>query len=175
MHQAITELVAEHDAILAALRLLERLAAHAQRHGHAAGETDELLGFFREFLDRCHHGKEETLLFPAMLAAGLASHGGFVAELHAEHVEGRARLAALAQAATPAAFAAAVADYAALLRAHIDKENAVFFPMAERLLGAATLAELQRGFAAHERQVLGAGRHAELHALLQRLQARYPA
>lgn len=177
MHQAIADLTHEHDAILSALRILERMAAQAQRGGLAAGDLARFLRFLHEFVDRCHHGKEEGLLFPAMLAAGLAEHGGFVDELLAEHAQGRALIRAMEDAGTPVidapAFASAAAAYAEHLRAHIDKENAVFFPMAERLLDAAVMAELQRGFAEHELRVMGPGRHEQLHALLHRLKAQY--
>ncbi len=177
MSQIISDLTHEHDAILSALRILEGMAERAQRNQLAPGDLAEFLGFLREFVDQCHHGKEEGLLFPAMARAGLAEHGGFIDELHAEHVQGRALVQAMAQAGTPtinaAEFAAAATAYAEHLRAHIAKENDVLFPMVERLLDAPILTALQQGFAAHEEKVIGAGRHEQLHALLHQLQAKY--
>jgi hemerythrin-like domain-containing protein len=179
MSQIISDLTHEHDAILAALRILERMAERAQRKQLAPGDLAEFLGFLREFVDQCHHGKEEGLLFPAMTRAGLAEHGGFIDELLAEHVQGRALIQAMAQAGTPAInaaeFATAATAYAEHLRAHIAKENDVLFPMAERLLDDPILAALAQGFAEHEERVMGAGRHAQLHALLHQLKAKYLA
>jgi len=177
MSQAIADLRHEHDAILAALQILERMAEQAARGETAATDLTAFLGFLREFVDQCHHGKEEGLLFPAMSHAGLAEHGGFIDELHDEHVQGRALVQAMAQACTPslraADFAAAATAYATHLRAHIAKENDVLFPMAERLFDDASMAALQRGFAEHEEKVMGAGRHEQLHALLHQLKAKY--
>lgn len=177
MSQAIADLRHEHDAILSALRILERMAEQAERGEASAGDLAAFLGFLREFVDRCHHGKEEGLLFPAMTHAGLAEHGGFIDELHAEHVQGRALVQAMEQACTPslraADFAAAATTYAEQLRSHIAKENDVLFPMVERLLDDPILAALQRGFAEHEEQVIGQGRHEQLHALLHQLKAKY--
>ena len=177
MSQIISDLTHEHDAILSALRILERMTERAQRNQLAPDDLAEFLGFLREFVDQCHHGKEEGLLFPAMAKAGLAEHGGFIDELHAEHVQGRALVQAMAQAGTPtinaAAFAAAARAYIEHLRAHIAKENEVLFPMAERLLDDPILAALQQGFAEHEEKVIGAGRHEQLHQLLHQLKAKY--
>lgn len=177
MSQAIADLRHEHAAILAALPLLERLAARA---GSSADAIDlaALLDFLREFVDRCHHGKEEDLLFPAMVKAGLADHGGFIDELRAEHLQGRELLQRLVETSAPLqahAFAATAAAYSAHLRAHIDKENTALFSMAERLLDSPDMAALQQAFAAHEERVIGHGRHERLHALLERLEATYPA
>lgn len=177
MSPAIADLRHEHDAILSALQILERMAEQADRGAIATADLTAFLGFLREFVDRCHHGKEEGLLFPAMTHAGLAEHGGFIDELHAEHVQGRALVQAMEQACTPslraADFAAAATAFAALLRAHIAKENDVLFPMAERLFDDAGMAALYQGFAEHEEKIMGEGRHQQLHALLQQLKAKY--
>lgn len=177
MSLAIADLQHEHDAILSALRVLEHMAERAGRGEPVAADLAAFLDFLGEFVDRCHHGKEEGLLFPAMARAGLAEHGGFIDELHAEHVAGRELVQRMTEACNPglrlAEFAAAAAAYAAHLRAHIAKENDVLFPMAERLLDDAAMAALQRGFAEHEAKVIGEGRHARLHALLHTLRAKY--
>jgi hemerythrin-like domain-containing protein len=34
------------------------------------------LVFLKEFADRCHHGKEEDFLFPALEKAGIKKEGG---------------------------------------------------------------------------------------------------
>lgn len=176
MSQAIADLRHEHEAILSALPLLERLAARASGDAVAAADLAAFLDFLHEFVELCHHGKEGELLFPAMVKAGLAEHGGFVDELLAEHAHGRELLQRLVEASAPLqahAFATAAAAYNAHLRAHIDKENTALLPMAERLLDSPDMAALQQAFAAHEERVIGHGRHARLHALLERLEAKY--
>ena len=177
MSQAIADLRHEHDAILSALQILERMAARAGRGEVAAEDLSGFLDFLREFVDRCHHGKEEGLLFPALVRAGLAEHGGFIDELHAEHAQSRELVRRMASASAPlqaGEFASAAAAYASHLRAHIDKENAALFSMAERLLDAPDMEALARAFAEHEEKVIGQGRHEQLHALLHQLKSRYP-
>ncbi len=180
MSPAIDDLMHEHEAIRSALQILEaferRLAA-----GQAVAEGDiaAFLGFLKEFADKCHHGKEEGILFPALVAAGLPEPGGPVGVMLDEHAQGRRRIAqmedSLAPSIDPVRFSEAARGYRELLQAHIRKENEVLFPMAERLLDAGQLAGLFDRFEAHETQVMGEGRHEQLHALLKDLRARYVA
>ncbi|WP_349617137.1 hemerythrin domain-containing protein [Azotobacter salinestris] len=175
MSQAIDALRHEHDAILSTLQILRRMAERARQGRADAGDIAALLGFLQEFVDRCHHGKEEGLLFPALQHAG--RQGELVGELTAEHEQGRALVAALRQASTPVldaeAFAAAAEAYAVFLERHIDKENDVLFPQAEQALGADELEGLGQAFADFELQAIGPGRHEELHDLLHRWKADY--
>jgi len=103
----------------------------------------DYLEFFRGYADECHHAREERLLFPALVAAGLPARGGPIGCMLEEHDEGRQRLAemaaalALLQAGDRSALTrlrSAGKSYVALLRAHIDKENRVLFVMATDLL-----------------------------------------
>lgn len=175
MSQAIDALRHEHDAILSTLQILRRMAGRARQGSADAGDIAALLGFLQEFVDKCHHGKEEGLLFPALQRTG--RQADLVGELSAEHEQGRALVAALRRASAPVldaeAFGAAAGDYAAFLERHIAKENDVLFPQAEQALGADELAALQQAFAAFELQVIGQGRHEELHDLLHRWKATY--
>ncbi len=73
----------------------------------------------------------------------------------------------------PGPFKAAAQEYARLLRSHIEKENGVLFPAAERALAPGELQELFRKFEEHEQTVMGKGRHEELHEMLKRLKTKY--
>ena len=178
MSQAIDDLMHEHEAILFALKIL---GAFEQRlHAGVATEREDIaafLGFLKEFADKCHHGKEEGILFPAMVAAGVPEQNGPVGALLDEHAQGREWIrtmeASLQPALDAAAFTRAAAAYSALLQAHIRKENEMLFPMAEKLLSPEQLDALFEAFEAHEENVIGAGRHEELHAMLKDLKAKY--
>lgn len=177
MSAAIDVLRHEHDAILMALRILDRIAEHAGKGTLAPADAAAFLGFLREFADKCHHGKEEGLLFPAMIEAGLPPQGGPIAMMLNEHEEGRSLVAAMGKASEPAldskAFVAAANAYSAHLRAHIEKENTVLFPMAEQVVPAEVLDGLTERFEQYEEEVIGHGRHEELHGMLKELKARY--
>jgi hemerythrin-like domain-containing protein len=171
----------EHKAILKMLDAAETVADSLENERTVPGATiAEILEFLRIFADRCHHGKEEELLFPALTAKGLPERGGPVGVMLFEHEQGRALIRRMAEAfatyaETPAPsgliWASAAREYAALLRAHIQKEDNILFVMAERLLSEAELEELGSAFDRIETEKIGAGTHERLHATVERITA----
>jgi hemerythrin-like domain-containing protein/uncharacterized protein (DUF2249 family) len=165
------ELRHEHEVILRTLAVAERMA-DALARGEAV-DRDGLawvVDFFRTFADRCHHAKEERHLFPALERRGVPREGGPIGTMLHEHEEGRRLLAAMGSA-DDRAVAAALHDYAVLLRAHIDKENGVLFPMAEQILSDAEQRTIAASFEDVEQTVVGPGVHERLLAGLARLEA----
>lgn len=162
----------EHEVILRALAVLERLSWRLEA-GEAVDRQDLawLREFFGTFADRCHHGKEEQHLFPALERQGIPREGGPLGVMLHEHEEGRALVRAMAQGDDRQA-AAAIRQYAALLRAHIEKENGILFPLAEQVLPEAEQRGLLHAFEAVEEAVAGPGVHERLLAQLAELEAR---
>jgi hemerythrin-like domain-containing protein len=178
MSRAIDDLRHEHDAILSALGILDALVEKlGGKHPPTGEDLRAFLGFLKEFADACHHGKEEGILFPALVKAGIPQQGSPIGQMLAEHVQGRSFIkameAASGQVVDGTAFATAARGYATLLRSHIAKENDVLFPIAERTLPAPELDGIFERFEQHEETVIGHGRHEELHALLKDLKRRY--
>ena len=136
----------EHRIILGALDMLETAAARSDG-GRVLPESwwAETIEWLRAFADRNHHAKEERLLFPAMVKAGVPSEGGPIAVMLEEHTEGRALVQAMATAA-PAERPAVARRYVRLLRDHIEKENGVLFPLADAVLDESTQAMLRGEF-----------------------------
>ena len=173
----------EHDVILKVIEATEFTAARLER-----GEKvpDSLLAglveFFQLFADRCHHGKEEDLLFPALEAAGVPKENGPIGAMLADHTRGREYIRAMNDAlagvgaGTPAdqeVFAVAAHGYARLLSDHIEKENNVLFIMAERQLSPEEHERLLKGFERIEQERIGPGVHERYHAMLDRLRDKY--
>jgi len=177
MSQATDVLRHEHEAILMALRILEQISNQARQGTATSADIRQFLGFLREFADTCHHGKEEGLLFPAMIDAGLPADGGPVSVMLSEHERGRALVAAMADAAeptiSPTRFADAAAAYVDHMKAHIEKENTVLFPMADRVVAPEVMDGLVAAFERHEEDVMGSGRHEQLHDMLRELKVKY--
>lgn len=153
-------LMEEHERILAVLDVQEALCADIRRGEQPpAGLCEQIVNFMRVFADDRHHHKEEDLLFPALEQAGLPRDGGPVGVMLHEHEIGRGWITRMAEAARRwsdgdvaglGAFAAAATEHAGLLRAHIEKENQILFPMAERFLDADTKRRLAEQFAARD-------------------------
>ncbi|MBK9259883.1 MAG: hemerythrin domain-containing protein [Polyangiaceae bacterium] len=123
----------DHELILDALDVLAITAKWAQAGGVVPEQhMRKLIAFFREFADDYHHQKEEQVLFPALLAAGMPRQGP-VAVMLREHDMGRDLLRRI-EVSLPELDVEAALDYVDLLSLHIRKENEILFYMADRLL-----------------------------------------
>ncbi len=178
MSKAMTDLMNDHDAILSALDvftcILEKIAEENKPN---PDELLDFMNFLMEFADKCHHGKEEGILFPAMIAAGVPDRGGPIGVMMAEHIQGRgyihSMLEALEEQEDYAKFEKAGRAYIDLLRLHIQKENTILFPMADRVIAPEQMEGIYHSFEEHEEKVIGHGRHEELHAMLNGLKEKY--
>jgi len=173
----------EHDAILKMLEVTSEVAKRLAGGQKVAPQTlADIVDFLRTFADRCHHSKEEDLLFPRLEAKGLPRQSGPVGVMLHEHAQGRALVQQLAQATDdyrqgkPEAvsqWVAAARSYVALLRQHIDKENNILFRLAEELLTAEEQQQLATEFEHVETEKLGVGTHKRLHKMLAHLVAEF--
>lgn len=180
----VTEvLVEEHRAIERMLRVLGR-AAEMLEAGKPVehDDLDKIIKFLKIFADRCHHGKEEDRLFPAMEAAGIPREGGPIEVMLEEHRLGRELVRRMAEAAAgiregeqgaSSTLVEAARSYISLLTQHIEKEDKILFPLAELHIPGERKAELLEGFERFERKEIGEGRHEELLNLLRTLEERY--
>ena len=137
----------EHQIVLLVLKGAEREARSIQAgSGAHEEEIEQMVDFFRTFVDRCHHGKEERHLFPAMHGKGMPLEAGPLAVMLHEHELGRSAVRAVAGALERVKRGeagrrrrisrTALLGYVELLRSHISKEDNVLFPMADRILPA---------------------------------------
>lgn len=170
----------EHALILQALDALERKITSLEGGGAPdRAYFEKAVQFLRTFADRCHHGKEENLLFKTMVDRGFPLQGGPIAVMLSEHDTGRAFIRGLAEGAAgigrdPAAAQQIVQNgrgYIRLLRAHIDKENTILFPMADSVLSPQDQAHLEKEFERFETEETGAGVHEASLRLLEELKA----
>ncbi len=180
---ATQELRDEHEGIKVALLTLGRMSSNLDS-GQAVDVDDleAVVDFLRTFADRCHHGKEEDLLFPALERAGIPKEGGPIGVMLTEHAHGREQIRAMADAIPRLRegdldarrdFASAAREYVRLLSDHIEKENNVLFPMADRHIPQEEQAELSEGFERIEQERIGPGVHERYHELLDRLSNKY--
>ncbi|MEZ4585431.1 MAG: hemerythrin domain-containing protein [Gemmatimonadales bacterium] len=173
--ESIDVLMAEHRLIERVLDATESAAGRLERGATVrAGFFEEVVEFLIGFADGCHHHKEEDVLFPAMVRAGLPRDEGPIAVMLAEHEQGRALVRAIGEgaaalgsgdSAAAGGLVAAVRGYVALLRAHIQKEDQILFPMAAQLLSAEAEHSLIQGFDRVEREDVAPGGHTRLHDL----------
>lgn len=177
------ELKEEHEGILKVLEVVERIS-----EGIIAGEMPpvehlkQLIEFFRVFVDKCHHGKEEGILFPAMEAAGIPREGGPIGVMLTEHEMGRkltSDMNELIEAHESGGKGSLMVltnpalQYTNLLRSHIWKENNVLFPMADEKLPPERHEQISREFERLEAERIGVGKHEEFHGMIDTLAGIY--
>jgi hemerythrin-like domain-containing protein len=174
MAQPTAVLRQEHEAVIQMLGVAEQAAGKLERKEAVRPELLERIGeFFEVFVDKCHHGKEEELFFPALAKKGIPVNGGPIGVMLREHEEGRKLAKRMRESAgdyakddtaAGAAWASAARAYARLLREHILKENNVLFRMAEEILAPAEEEALTAQFETLEVEKMGRGTHEQLHA-----------
>ena len=103
----------------------------------------DLCQFLRVYGHQCHHGKEESYLFPMLESHGVPEEGCPLGALRHEHERSRVLTQELVQAsaeyaanrhAGSSALSAVLRNIAQFYPAHIWKEEYLLFPMANKLL-----------------------------------------
>ena len=173
-------LMEEHELILAALEALgKKLTTLEDPRVADRAYFEKAVDFLKNFADKCHHGKEEELLFKKMVERGFPREGGPIAVMLSEHQAGRAFIRGIAEGAAKIGTDPKAGDqirhngwgYIELLRNHIAKENTVLFPMADRVLAPEDQRELTHAFDKFEQEETLAGVHEAMLRLLDELKA----
>ena len=182
MISSTEQLVDEHKVIKDALKILEKICDKLE-----SGETvdiehaEQLIDFIRIFADKCHHGKEEDLLFQAVEEASIPTKGtpdeeNIFYALWLEHFLGRDYVKGMAdgiakyKAGDKAASYKIVEngrDYVELLRQHIEKEDDKAYLIADSNLSEDKKKELLIKFDEVEKEKIGIGVHEKYHELIE--------
>ena len=184
-HYSIELMVKEHSEIERMLFVIRRICLKLMDGGEVpVSDLREIIGFVRNYADKHHHGKEEKFLFPLMvekmgrIADNLVTHGMLV-----EHDLGRGDILCLENALREyeekqspelkldiLSYAMA---YAHLLQLHVEKENSVVYPFAERQLSEEDLCAVDEKSRAFEEEQEKLGVQERFLSLLERMEERY--
>jgi hemerythrin-like domain-containing protein len=175
----------EHELIVSVLAALQAMAEKlAAGEEVARRDVADFGRFFRDFADKCHHGKEEDRLFVKMVEAGFPKDGGPIAVMLAEHDAGRQEVSGLLAVgagsgslneAERARVVECAGQFVPLLYAHIQKENNILYPMAQDTIPRAEFELLDQSCEAFDQEIRGQIDVGELKALAADLTRRYPA
>jgi len=163
--KSLDELRDEHDGIKLMLNILQSITQQAERSEKVdTNHVAQIMEFITVFVDKCHHGKEEELLFPSLVEMGVMNENGPVGVMLSEHEEGRKyvreMLVTLNQYKNGdkealEVFCSNAHQYIDMLRAHIKDD------------------ELIEGFELIERERVGEGKHEQFHKMLHTLKSYY--
>jgi hemerythrin-like domain-containing protein len=137
-------MVDEHVLILRMIALVEQKSALLEQGKFRNWQFYlDAVDFIRTYADCFHHAKEEDVLFVELIQNGMPEKSSPIEAMHLEHEQGRAHVRAMEEATQKAIagepgqgaiIAAHARGYAELLRGHIDKEDNILYPLAERIL-----------------------------------------
>jgi len=137
-------LVDEHQLILRMIAVLEKNVREMQAGRFRNWQFYlDAVDFIRNYADRFHHAKEEDVLFVALVNNGMPEKNSPIEAMLMEHDQGRAHVRSMEEAALKALdgeigqvpiIAEHALGYIELLRGHIQKEDDILYPLAERVL-----------------------------------------
>ncbi|HTN71451.1 MAG TPA: hemerythrin domain-containing protein [Methylomirabilota bacterium] len=171
----------EHHFIKKVVGAMAILAEELEEGKQVETKTlESIADFMRTFGDKCHHGKEEAHLFPALERKGVPMRGCPLGALVAEHQKGRNLVKELSQATTDYATSGASAKDSLLKSLHglidlypnhIWKEDYLAFPMANKILSDDEQRELSAKFEMVEDEI-GRDVHHRFEQLAKELEER---
>lgn len=177
------QLKEEHEAIKLMLKILEKVCEKLESKEEVNPEhLERIVEFIKVFADKCHHGKEEDLLFPAMEEAGIPKEGGPIGVMLTEHNMGRDYVKGMNEAVAKyktgdrtvsPKIVENARNYIRLLTPHINKEDNILYQMADMRLSKEKQEELLEEFERVESEIIGADKHEEFHQLLRNLKQVY--
>jgi len=166
---ATENLKEEHQVILRMIKVLIVASDKLEKDEDVSLDVfKKAVDFIRTFADRCHHGKEQDTLFPALGEKGIPKHGGPVAVMLMEHEQGRLYVRGLAEALAKYEGGDKEAKntiienargYTELLDQHIYKEDNILYPMSDKVLSQYDNKELLEKFEKIEKEIIGEGKH----------------
>jgi hemerythrin-like domain-containing protein len=173
----------EHDGIKVMLSILEEICKKLDGNHHVdPAHLSDIVEFFKNFADKCHHGKEEDLLFTELQNYDLGEAKELVDELLKEHEQGREYVRNMsggvdvyrgAGGEKPTGFIEQGRKYVEFLREHIRKEDDILWPVVDAKLGEEAQAKLVDEFEKFEVEKIGAGKHDEYHELIHTFEKIY--
>ena len=183
MSYAINWLMNEHDLILRMIRVVGAINKKLQAGEEVSVEDlRHVVDFIRNFADRCHHAKEEDLLFVRMQERGFSAEQGPVAVMLHEHTLGRNFVQGMEEGineyekgdqSAAAKIVHNAGSYAQLLSEHIHKENNILYPMANRVFSGEDQQFLEQEFKRVEKEKFGPEVQEKYLKMVQDLEKKY--
>ncbi len=137
-------MVDEHKLILRMIALVEKYSSLMEAGKFRNWQFFiDAVDFIRNYADRFHHAKEEDVLFVELIKNGMPEQQSPIEAMRIEHDQGRAHVRGMEEATQKAiagesgqipVIAQHARGYIELLRGHIQKEDDILYPLAERVL-----------------------------------------
>ena len=183
MNDPLKVLEEEHRVIEKVLKVLKKASENIKAGVNPpVEELKKALEFLRMFADKCHHGKEEDILFPVLESRGVSRSGGPIGVMLQEHEQGRNLIKKMSRAIENIEkgdkngymlFSENASYYVELLEAHISKEDNVLYPIGRKVLNEEDFGKLLESFEKIGEERMGHGVHEKYHEIAEELSLKY--
>ncbi|UJS20981.1 MAG: hemerythrin domain-containing protein [Candidatus Brocadia sp.] len=157
MNNSPTKMLEDEHLVIAKVISAAPVLADQLEAGQAVDEKTlhGLIEFMHTFADKCHHGKEDDLLFPTLVNKGISKQGCPIGALTAEHARGRTLVQELSNAAdayqsgdrnAENMLVKSLREIITLYPNHIWKEDYLLFPLTNKVLSLEEQQALYRQF-----------------------------
>lgn len=170
MIQSLKIIKNEHRHLFRVVHLLDQMMRDQDKGGTPDFEAmTHIVDYLEGFVDRFHHPKEDRYLFARLRQRVPESHP-ILDELEEEHRQCPGSLVGLrralerfraGEAGGAAAFREAAQNYLAFQTKHLQKEEGIVLPMAQKALTDEDWAEIEAAFADNEDPLFGENARAE--------------
>lgn len=162
----------EHEVILKMIKIIKTICD--KKYFKKDNVLKDIVEFIQDFTDRCHHAKEEKILFKEAAKYGIPEDGGPIGVMIAEHKEGRIYVMAMANAIEKGSweeYKSNALSYAELLEEHISKENNILYPMIDMHVPEKVQNKVLKEFEKIEKNEIDPGMHEKYHKMVNRLES----
>ena len=173
-------LIEEHRIIEKMLMIVDTLCDRLEKGENVESEHfRKAVDFIKNFADKCHHRKEEDVLFTMLVEKGMRKDAGPIGVMLDEHKMGRNFVKNLVEAldkyekgdkSAKDQVIENARGYTQLLKQHILKEDRILYPMGDRILTSHDQRELLEDFERVEKEEMGEGVHQKYHKLVEILE-----
>jgi len=172
----------EHHATEELLTAMDEMATQAGVLGKLpAKDVEDALTVIVGFVDKCHHAKEEKVLFPSLSKASPDVGAELARRLTSDHTAFRqlagSMKTALARAGSDSQartlLVKNIGTYTRLVRAHIGVEESDLFREVDRAIQPDERARVSIEFERVEEEEVGHGMHEKFHNMIESLSKKY--
>ncbi|MDP4267783.1 MAG: hemerythrin domain-containing protein [Bacteroidota bacterium] len=181
--KATEQLKAEHEGIKLILKVMERISNKLEMEKNfLPNDLKRIIEFMKLFVYKCHHSKEEKILFPALEKAGIKNVDGPIEIILNEHPISKLLLSNLEmslnkfidrESGSEELVIKEIRNFICLMNNHINKENEILFLMAKKALSNERQEELYFKLEEYEERTVDSCKIEEFHNLLNEMKGRY--
>ncbi len=175
----IFDLRGEHEAMTIIISAMKKIASDIQINNSVdLFRIGQIIEFLRTFNHNCHHEKEEKILFPAILECNIPwtvdTIGHLVKEhsllhKHLDEIEMHMHEYLAGQTLSLINIASDLTKYISLAENHINVENNILLPLAEKVLDKKKQEMIFIDFRLIQNTQVGHCKHLEYYILLTKL------